>query len=271
MSLQDFLQPVREIVSVDPVIVGYFFGIRISNTNLFALLVTLVVCFIAYKSSSFSKSKPTKFQLLIEVFYTAVFDLISQISGEKAVTKIIFPLVSSVFIFILFSNLLGLVPVISAITTADEQMLFRTATGDINTTLSLALSCVILVHVFTIRYKGVKAFFDGMFHYTKIKKALTSGFKGIGEIILAVFMTFLEWVGEGSKILSLSLRLFGNLFAGDVLMTILVGIIAFGIPAIWLGLSVLTAVVQAVVFTSLVSIFFSLNLSGVTASSDDTT
>jgi F-type H+-transporting ATPase subunit a len=70
----------------------------------------------------------------------------------------------------------------------------------------------------------------------------------------------LDIVGELAKIVSLSLRLFGNMYAGDVLMAILIGSFAYFVPSLWLAMSMLSSVVQAIVFTSLVTVFYTLSV-----------
>lgn len=263
----EFIKVKRDIAEIAPTFVGSIGGVQVSNTTTYGILIILVVVLVVISLSGFrvAQGKITGYQLFVEWLYESAHGLIRQIAGSNAITKLIFPIVGSVFIYILLANLLGSIPGIGSIT-AHGQTLFRAATGDINTTLPLALCSVLLIHIYTIRYMGAKAFFDGIFHFSEIKASLGSGIKGVGSLILALFNVFLDLVGECAKILSMSLRLFGNMFAGDVLMTILLGIVSIGIPALWLGMSLLSALVQAVVFTSLISIFFSLSLAGL---SDD--
>ena len=73
-------------------------------------------------------------------------------------------------------------------------------------------------------------------------------------------MGLIEVIGEVAKIISLSLRLFGNMFAHEVLTIILLGAFSVGVPAIWMGMGILVGVVQAVVFTALITVYYSLTI-----------
>jgi F-type H+-transporting ATPase subunit a len=264
MSFIEFIQVKRDIAQLTPVFVGQIGGISISNSTLYGLLLVLLVALLVVIARKFSAqtSTPSSTQIAFELFYESAYGLVRQIAGSNTITNIIFPVTGALFVFILLSNLLGTIPGIGAITINGVSM-FRTTTGDSNTTIPLAVMSVILIHAYTIRYKGLMSIFNNVLHVGEIRDALRRGIRGIGDLVMALFLALLDVVGEFAKVLSMSLRLFGNMFAGDVLMTILLGIISIGIPALWLGMSLLSAVVQAIVFTSLVSIFFSLNLSGI--------
>ena len=76
--------------------------------------------------------------------------------------------------------------------------------------------------------------------------------------IIHFFVGLIEVIGEVAKVISLSLRLFGNMFAHEVLMIILLGAFSIGVPALWMGMGILVGVVQAVVFTALITVYYSL-------------
>lgn len=269
--LAEFFSVKRDILSIAPTYVGSLGGINISNSTLYGLLLILIVVLAVIQVRQFSSSaNPSKFQIFVEWAYESIHTLIRQVAGSDAMTNIVFPVTGSIFVFILLSNLLSAVPGIGAIT-VDGVSLFRTTTGDVNTTIPLALLSVLLVHAYTIKYKGIRGVLDNVLHLSEITDSFKKGFKGIGGVLMGVFMALLDLVGELAKVLSLSMRLFGNLFASDVLMTILLGILSIGIPALWLGLGLLSAIVQTIVFTSLVTIFFSLSLSGALKSSGEST
>lgn len=265
----EFIQVKRSITELSPIFVGSLAGFPISSSTLFGLLVILIIMLAVIQVRKFraQSSTPSSFQILMEMAYETTYTLIRQVAGSDMVTKVIFPVTGTIFIYILLSNLLGAFPGLGAFT-LDGVPLFRITTGDINTTLPLAAISILIIYAYTIKLRGFKVIADGIFHYSDIVASLKKGFRGIGQLVMDLFMMFLDVIGEFAKILSMSLRLFGNMFAGDVLMTILLGIFAFVIPSLWLGMSLLSAVVQTIVFTSLVSIFFSLNLSGI---SEDTT
>jgi F-type H+-transporting ATPase subunit a len=76
--------------------------------------------------------------------------------------------------------------------------------------------------------------------------------------VVEFFVGLIEIIGELAKVISLSLRLFGNMFAHEVLMIILLGSLSVGIPAVWMGMGILVGIVQAIVFMALITVYYSL-------------
>jgi len=156
-----------------------------------------------------------------------------------------------------FANLIGLIPGVEQVLW-NGVPLFRTATSDFNTTFGLALAAIIIINVLSMREKGIFGYLDQFFKFG----ALWRGFrKSFGDGLLAIiefFIGLLDIVGEAVKVVSLSLRLFGNMLAGQILMIILLGFIAVVIPSAWLAMNLLVGVLQAVVFASLVASYYAL-------------
>jgi F-type H+-transporting ATPase subunit a len=148
----------------------------------------------------------------------------------------------------------------SLIIDGEHVPLFRGATTDFNTTFGLALAVVITMQIVGMKEQGV---FGYLSHFIQIKQVISGFRKGISSgsfAIVGFLVGLIEIVSELAKILSLSLRLFGNLFAHEVLTVILLGAFAFGVPAIWMGMGVLVGVVQSIVFVALVTVYYSLVL-----------
>ncbi len=140
------------------------------------------------------------------------------------------------------------------------MQLLRGATTDFNTTFGLALAVVLTIQIVGMREQGV---FGYLSHFIQIKQLLRGFRKGVGEGMIALigfFVGLVEIISEFAKMLSLSLRLFGNLFAHEVLTVILLGAFAFGLPAIWMGMGFLVGAVQSIVFVALVTVYYSLVL-----------
>jgi F-type H+-transporting ATPase subunit a len=129
----------------------------------------------------------------------------------------------------------------------------RTATTDLNLTLALAL-----VAVFAVQYFGVKS--SGMAYFTKFINlpALEQG--GLGFIFFGA--GFIEIISEIAKIISFSLRLFGNLFAGTILLFVMAFLIPVGAPTIFYLLEVFVGLIQAFVFAMLTLIFIGSAMAG---------
>lgn len=248
----------RDISPIKPDVVFELFGFPVANSTLFQLLIVFVVALVGYYLyKKISVTKPSSFQLYLEGLYEVVMGHVQSVVGSETKATRVAPLAASVLLFILLQNLFALLPVLTSFTFNGVAIL-RTPTADFNTALGLAVVSVVVIHVAMIRDNGV---FGYVFNFIKIPHVLASFRKSFKDGLMSLvdlFIGLLDIIGEFAKVLSLSLRLFGNLYAGDVLMGILVGIVAVGIPAAWLLMSTLGAVVQAIVFASLVSVFFSL-------------
>lgn len=166
-------------------------------------------------------------------------------SDHKA--RRVFPLVFTMFIFILAANLMAFIPGQSAITVLKKDgsvvPLFRVITSDYAFVLMMTMVSVIIIQFVAI-------FTHGPFGY--LKKFLN--FKSPMSFILGL----MDIIGEIAKILSLSFRLFGNMFAGEVLSIVMLSLAPFFIPLPFAFLGLLTAVIQAFVFSLLTLIFISM-------------
>ena len=179
-------------------------------------------------------------ELLIEFLYKTVEDL----AGER--TKRIFPIIATFFIFIITANYFGLLPGVGTIGIKEIQNgkevlvpLFRSANADLNLTLALALISLAVTHYFAVTTVGVADYLRRYFSLNPIY----------------LFVGALEIVSEFTKIISLSFRLFGNIFAGEALLATISNLLAFIAPLPFMGLELLVGFVQAAVFTMLTLVF----------------
>jgi F-type H+-transporting ATPase subunit a len=186
-----------------------------------------------------------------------MIDFISQITGSKKYALKLFPLIASLFIYIGLSNLISLIPGLMSIT-LDGKSIFRSPTTDFNTTVGLAIGSVVLTHVVSIIDYGVFGHLGKFFKFKEIylgfKEGINSGVMAIIDFIIGL----LDIVSEFAKIISLSLRLFGNMYAGEILATLILGSFAYVIPIAWTSMSLLSGVIQAIVFGSLTTAYYML-------------
>lgn len=230
------------------------FTISNTTTTMMLILVMIIVALLALKN----KKIPGSFQNLMESFYEASLSFITQIVGDKETGKVITPYVGSVLVFLIISNLLPMFPLIGSFTTIDHAALFRGTTTDFNTTFALALAVVLMMQIVGVKSQG---FFKYLSHFIQVKQVAQGFKKGVGAgsvSLINFFVGLIEIISELAKVLSLSLRLFGNMFAHEVLTVILLGAFAYGVPSIWMGMGVLVGVVQSLVFISLATVYFSL-------------
>ncbi len=170
---------------------------------------------------------PRKGQNFYEVVIGGLEDFMVDITGPEG--RLFFPYIATIFLFILVSNLLGLVPG------------FFSPTANINTTLALALCTFCLTHIIGFKFHGPKY----LKHF-------------LGPVWwLAPLMLVLELIGHLARVMSLSIRLFGNIFGKETVLGIffmLAGLYLAPLPILFLG--ILVSFIQALVFTLLSIIYF---------------
>jgi F-type H+-transporting ATPase subunit a len=219
------------------------FGLPITNSLLLSYIVLGLFTLFAWYFYK-NQEKNTKIIFIARLIVKGLYTFFEGLMKEKI--TIFFPLLASFFLFIALSNWAGLLPGVGSIVASikgeeHHVPLLRAGTADLNTTIALAL-----IAVFFVQYYGFK--FLGRNYITKfINLKSPIGF-GLG---------LLEIVSEFSRILSFSFRLFGNVFAGEVLLTI----VAFLVPVLasfpFLMLELFVGVIQALVFSMLAAVFFS--------------
>jgi F-type H+-transporting ATPase subunit a len=258
-----FLHVREEVPTIASPTLGSIGPLTVATSTLTVVLITLLFVALTVKVSR-SKLIPSRFQSALEIFYEQVAEFITSIVGDKERAKTILPYVGALMTYLLVANLLPMMPGISGLYVATSDgahvPLFRGATTDFNTTFGLALAVIVIMQVVGIREQG---FFGYASHFIQIKQVWKGFRKSFGEgavSLIGFFVGLIEIVSELAKVLSLSLRLFGNMFAHEVLTVILLGAFSVAVPAIWMGMGVLVGVVQSIVFVALVTVYYSLVL-----------
>lgn len=213
----------------------------ITNTILTTWVVMALLIALAILTRRRLSIVPGALQSLLEIVIETVYNLVKSITGER-VGHSIFPLIMTLFIFILTANWLGLLPGFGTIT-YNHVPIFRPPNSDLNTTLAMALITVFWVQRTGIVYRGIKGY---------LKEFVTPPF-------LAPLMAPIHLVSELSHILSLSARLFGNIFGGDVVLAVIFVMLPPLVPAVFMILESLFGLIQAVIFAVLSTIYFSLS------------
>lgn len=261
-SSHTFFQVHEEIPSIKAPVLGMVGPFGIATSTITTSLIIGIVLLLSIVSMR-AKMVPGKLQHIIELFYEAVVSFIASIVGNKEKALTIVPYVGSVLVYLLIANLLPMMPGVSgftAIVSGEHVPLLRGATTDFSTTFGLALAVVLTIQFVGMKEQGVFGYFS---HFVQLKQVYKGFRKNFGEGMVAIigfFVGLIEIVSEFAKMLSLSLRLFGNLFAHEVLTVILLGAFAYGVPAIWMGMGFLVGVVQSIVFVALVTVYYSLVL-----------
>lgn len=256
----DIIQVQRDIPNIDPDVIFTFIGFPITNSLSLGIMITLLIAFFGiFIVNRKYKISPTGSQAFIEIIYDGITDLIDQITDNRKISEKVIPLIGALFVFIGISNLIEIIPGLTSITYGGIAI-FRSPTTDFNTTFSLALAMVIIVQIASLKSWGIFGFLGKYFQFKQVYIGFKNGF-GAGAMSLIEFLIgLLDIISEIAKVISLSFRLFGNLYAGQVLAVIILGFMAYLLPTLWSGLGILFGVVQAIVFGALVTAYYTIGL-----------
>jgi F-type H+-transporting ATPase subunit a len=295
------------------------FGFTITNTLLASWFTMLLLIVVTWAISRRAKEIPGRAQGFLEMIFEAFYNLVEGAAGPKWAPRF-FPVVMTIFLFVIASNWLGLTPlyggwgplhhaehgqdvvwlnsshtlglwvkaeeshegaVQSAYAAAEENLyeeesseryalipLFRAPTTDLNVTIALALVSVLLTQYFGVQALGV-GYFGKFLAVGGIVRAFTK--KGVGCVgriaafgmgIIDLFIGIVETISEIGKVVSFSFRLFGNIFAGEVLLGVMAFLIPYLVSLPFYGLEIFVGFVQALVFMMLTVAFFVVAVTG---------
>ncbi len=235
-------------------------GIPVSNSILTTWILAAVIIIAIRVLVGTPKIVPSKGQALVENMASGLRDALEPIVGKSMIGKV-FPTLCGFFIFILLMNWSGLLPGVGTIKfhNAEGHWLdaIRPATSDLNTTLALSIISFVAWTYFVLRYAGFKVLIFDLFGNKADKKELSFPmwimlsfiFLGVGGI---------EVVSIAFRLISLSFRLYGNVFGGENLIHALGGIAPYVVPAVAGLLEVLVGLIQAFVFTLLSAVYIGL-------------
>ncbi len=312
MVAGNWILPVEQAfisVAAEPI-----FG-SLTNAVFTSILLSIVIIILAFVVKSGLKEQPGGLQNIVEILIEAMDKLVNNIAPKKWVPSF-FPILATIFIYLLFANWFGLltpalvsfgwvhtvpagegmdpnaVTVISGVPSelphhggghegedathgegeadheeaADEHSeemelgaekdvvivpWFRAPSSDLNLTLTLALISVVLTQVYGFRARGV-GYLGNFFRFKSFST------KGVGMGFIDFFVGILELVSEFAKILSFSFRLFGNIFAGEVILIVISALVSLLLVNVFLGLEIFVGFIQAFVFFILSLVFFSM-------------
>lgn len=224
--------------------------LSVTNSILTTFVVVATLGIIAIIGTRRLKAVPSGFQNVAEFAIESLLKLTTNITKDEKFSRKIFPLIATFFIFILFNNWFGLIPGVGTIGFHEVHNgkeafvpLFRAGTADLNTTLALGLIVVTLTQVFGIAALG----------------ALNYGKKFVNfSSPVGFFVGILELVSEFVRIIAFAFRLFGNVFAGEVLLVVMSALVPYVLPTPFYALEIFVGFIQALVFTMLALVFFSM-------------
>ncbi|MEA1963340.1 MAG: F0F1 ATP synthase subunit A [Patescibacteria group bacterium] len=246
-------------------------GFHVTNSLLNSWLVVLIVLTISLSLKSRVKTIPKGIQNVFEMIIEKFLEIFDSITGERKRSLKFFPLVFSFFTFILLSNWMGLLPGVGSMGQIISEHgnkifvpYFRGGTADLNTTLALAIIGVVASHVFGVVAVGLWNYFNKFINIKAFLEIPKKIMKDPAIIIvnpIKAFVCLIEIVGEAAKVASLSFRLFGNIFAGEVLLASMSAILAFGLPIPFMFLEIIVGLIQALIFAMLILAYLTINTS----------
>ncbi len=228
--------------SLAPNILGYISGFPVTNTLWVAVLVSIILVLLFALARARRRTVPRGLQLFLETIVEGGWKLIRDSSGSEKVANRLHPFALTVFLLFIVGNLLSFLPGLSSITYRGMP-LYRTATTDYNMVLIIALFFIIMVQMVSITTGGVLNYIKKFFNFSSP---------------LNFILGFFDIIGETAKLVSISFRFFGNAFAGEVLVAVLLFIFPYVLPLPFLGIILLSSIVQPAVFALLVMIYIQM-------------
>lgn len=218
----------------------------VTNSLLLAWVVIAILAVAGFVYRKKWKLIPEKIQIILEVVLESVLDFMESVLGNKTLAEKYLPFVATIFLFVMLSNWFGLLPIAALGLQVTEHgkteliPLFRGPAADLNFTLALAIISVLMTNVIGV---------------------ITIGFaKHAGKFFtlknpVASFVGILEFIAEFAKMISFSFRLFGNVFAGEVLLIIIGFLVPYLVPLPFLFLEIFVGFIQAFIFAMLTTVF----------------
>lgn len=232
---------IHVVLKAEPI--AHLFGFPITNSLLMAVLVTVVLTVFAVFLRRKLALIPGKLQAGIEWIFEGALNYMTETLESEKYARRFFPLIMTIFFFVLVGNELAFIPGVGSVNVAGEHgvvPLLRAPAADLNVTLALAF-----IAFFVIEITGIAAL--GTWKHAQKYLNFSSPVNFVVGII--------EFISNLGRIISFSFRLFGNIFAGEVMIAVAFFFVAYLLPIPLIAFEIFVGLVQAVVF-SLLTLFF---------------
>lgn len=237
-------------ISIAPEALFHIGPFTVTNAQLLGLIGSLLLVWILVGTMrAVRRGSRSRFMYGVMWLFESLYDTTVEVIGDKRVAHKVLPLAVTLMFFFLINNWLGILPFVGSITFNDIP-LFRGAAADLNTTFALAIISMVTAQAWAIKRMGF---------FGNVRRYLVNPFKDP----LHSFEGALEIVAEFSRTLALSLRIFGNVFGGEVLLAVIALLTSWAAPLalpLFYGLELFVGAVQAYVFFMLTVAFISLGL-----------
>ncbi|MGJ3243370.1 MAG: F0F1 ATP synthase subunit A [Opitutales bacterium] len=260
LALPAISRAAEEGVSPAPYKLTEILGLPLTNSILTSWIISLVIILVVRRMVGKPTLVPSRGQAMVEGIVNGVKDLIEPIVGKHLVRPT-FWLLSGLFLFILINNWSGLLPGVGAYGLYDEsgdlKYWQRPGNADMNMTLALAIIVQLAWFYYVFKYAGLKALlYDWFGNKADPKEMPVFIYVALFPIFFAVGI--IEVISWAFRTVSLSFRLYGNVFGGENLLTNMTDLVAWVVPVPFYFLEVLIGFVQALVFALLAAVYIGL-------------
>ncbi len=226
---------------------GSIFGFPITNSLIVAWGAMAVLVVFSLAATRNMQMVPTGVQNIFESVVDGLLGVFENVFGNRKTAEQFFPLVATIFFFVLFVNWAEVLPGVGSIGIREvhegKQLLvplLRSTSADLNFTLALAIISVLMVQIVGVGSIGFVKYIGKFLNFSSP---------------LNFFVGLLELVSEVAKLISFSFRLFGNIFAGEVLLTVMYVLVPYFVPLPFLAMELFVGLIQAFVFALLTVVF----------------
>ena len=249
----------------------HFKHFTVTNSLFVSWVVVLLIIAISIFIKKRIKKVPRGAQNIAEIVIEKAIDLCDSVTNSRKKSLKIFPFVFAFFIFILLNNWFGLLPGVGSIGFIEEHNghsmfipFLRGGTADLNTTLALSLIAIIGTHLFGMITIGLWSHINKFININALLAVPKKIIKDPSILLvnpIKFFVGIVEIIGEIAKVASLSFRLFGNIFAGEVLLISMAAICSFLLPIPFIFLEIIVGLIQALIFAMLTLVFATISMS----------
>lgn len=226
----------------------------VTNALLIGALVSAALMLFLNRVVGRLQPIPGRVQSTVEVVFESLINLVESVTHDARQARQFFPLIATIFLFVLFSNWAGLLPGLGTVGVMGEHHghatiipFLRSTSADLNFTLALSLITVITVQIAGIAALGLRKY-GSKFFVSPFQK----------PYVIGTMVGILELISELGKTISFTFRLFGNVFAGEVLLTVMLHLVPYVLPLPFLVMEVFVGLIQALVFALLTLVFLKM-------------
>lgn len=222
-------------------------GFPITNTIITMWVVIGVLLVFGFLVGRGLRLVPSKVQVAVEMAYEYVFGYVEQTLGSRKLATRYFPLIATIFVFILVANLFGAFPIFGTVLVEHDHHLvplFHAVNADLNTTLALAIISFLVIELSGILTLGVLKY--------------GSKFVNFNGGAMGFIVGLLELIGNLARLISFSFRLFGAIFAGHVLLMVIGSFVPLILPVPLMAFELFIGLLQAAIFAILTLAFIKI-------------